>query len=135
MAAFNRPRAHADEAREALRHLVHAIRHVEDPTEIYSVLGELTSGVASLAQSLHQIAEFHEGLARQRAWVRGDTRAGCAASYQVAWELHRAGEIVHQVANGLDRAHGVEATIAYDALDLLHVEAVPQQLNEHGPSL
>jgi hypothetical protein len=32
----------------------------------------------------------------------------------VSWELHRAAEMVHQVAEGIDRAHEIEATIAYD---------------------
>ena len=117
MARFDRPRTHADEAREALRRLAHATRHVEDPTEIYPLLGELTTGLASLAQSLHQIADFHDGPAQRRAWVTGDARSGRSESYQVAWELHRAAEIVHQVATGIDRAHEVEATIVYDIHD------------------
>lgn len=135
MATFDRARAHADETRKALRQLAHATQHVEDPTEIYSILGELTNGLASLAQSLHQIADFHEGPAHTRAWVTGDARTGRAASYQVAWELHRAAEMVHQVASGLDRAHEVEATIAYDVHDLPTVEAVPRWSNEPGLSL
>ena len=39
------------------------------------------------------------------------------ASYQVSWELHRAAEMIHQVADGVDRAHEIEATIAYDIRD------------------
>jgi hypothetical protein len=135
MATFDRPRTHADEAREALRQLAHATRRVEDPTEIYTVLGELTNGLASLAQSLHQIAEFHEGPARKRAWVTGDAQKGRAASHQVAWELHRAAEIVHQVANGIDRAHEVEATIGYDIHDFPTLAALPRRSNEPGLSL
>jgi hypothetical protein len=132
---IDRPHTHADEAREALRQLAHATRHVEDPTEIYPVLGELTNGLASLAQSLHQIADFHEGPAHKRAWVTGDARSGRAASYQVAWELHRAAEMVHQVATGIDRAHEVEATIAYDIHDYPALDAVPRRPNEPGLSL
>jgi hypothetical protein len=135
MATFDDPRTHADEAREALRQLAHATRQVEDPTEIYPVLGEITNGLASLAQSLHQIADFHEGPAHKRAWVDGDPRTGRAASYQVAWELHRAAEMVHQVANGLDRAHEVEATIAYEVHDFPTLDAVAQRPNEPGLSL
>lgn len=135
MATFDRRRTHADEAREALRQLAHATRQVEDPTDIYPVLGELTTGLAALAQSLHQIAGFHEGPARKRAWVTGDAQRGRAASYEVAWELHRAAEMVHQVANGLDRAHEVEATIAYDVHDLPTLAAAPRRPNEPGLSL
>lgn len=135
MTTFERPRTHADQAREALRQLAHATRHVDDPTEIYPVLGELTNGLASLAQSLHQIAAFHEGPARKRAWVTGDARTGRAASYQVAWELHRAAEMVHQVANGIDRAHEVEATITYDIRHLPTLAAVPRRPNPPRLSL
>lgn len=117
MSASNHPQVHADAAREALRSLAHSTRDMDDPTEIYSILGGLTNGLASLAQSLHQIGDFHEGPARKRAWVAGDPRPGRAASYQVAWELHRAAEMVHQVAAGIDRAHEVEATITYDVPD------------------
>jgi hypothetical protein len=135
MPAFDRPRTHADEAREALRLLAHATRNVEDPTEIYPVLGELSHGLASLAQSLHQIADFHEGPARQRAWVTGDAWTGRAASYQVAWELHRAAQMVHQVAAGIDRAHEIEATIAYDISDLVDPDPAPRPTRESGLSL
>jgi hypothetical protein len=135
MPTFDRPSTHADEAREALRRLAHATRQVEDPSEIYAVLGELTNGLASLAQSLHQIAVFHEGPVSKSAWVTGDARTGRAESYQVAWELHRAAEMVHQVANGLDRAHEVEGTIAYDIHDSPTLAAVPQRSNEPGLSL
>lgn len=135
MPTFDRPRTHADEAHEALRQLAHATRHVEDPTEIYPVLGELSNGLASLAQSLHQIADFHEGPAHNRTWVTGDPRTGRAASYQVAWELHRAAEMVHQVAAGIDRAHEVEATIPYDVRDYPSLVPPSRSTRESGLSL
>lgn len=135
MAIHERPRNHADEAREALHLLAHSTRDVEDPTEIYPVLGELSNGLASLAQSLHQIGDFHEGPARKRAWVTGDPRAGRAASYQVAWELHRAAQMVHQVATAIERAHEVEATIAYDVRDLPTLAPAPRPTPEPGLSL
>lgn len=135
MAIYDRPRTHADEAREALRVLAHATRDIEDPTEIYPVLGELSNGLASLAQSLHQITDFHEGPARDRAWVTGDARTGRAASYQVAWELHRAAEMIHQVAVGVDRAHEIEATIAYDLRDFPIPAPALRPTREPGMSL
>jgi hypothetical protein len=133
MAIHDRPRTHADEAREALRLLAHATRDIGDPTEIYPVLEKLSNGLASLAQSLHQTADFHEGPARKRAWVTGDARTGRAASYQVAWELHRAAEMIHQIAAGVDRAHEVEATIAYDVRDF--PISVPTLLPTREPGL
>ena len=114
MPTFNSPALDADEASEALRGLAHATRSIDDPTEVYAVLGSLSSGLASVEQALQQLAAFHDGSAVERASVTGDPRAGRTASYQVAGELHRAAEMVRQVAAGLRRAHEVEATIAYD---------------------
>ncbi len=117
MPSFNDPAADAVEAQEALRGLAHATRSVDDPRQIYSVLGSLSAAAASLEQSLHQLAAFHDGPAHKRAWEAGDVRTSRAAAHQVSWELHRAGEILHQVAASLDRAHEVEATIANEHRD------------------
>lgn len=118
MPTFDQPVSNALEAREALRHLAHSTRMLDDPTQIYAIIGDITNGLASLAQSLHQIADFHEGPLRHHAAVAGDLRGGRAASYQVAWELHRAAEMLSQVGAGIDRAHEVEATIAYEVPDV-----------------
>ncbi len=61
MPTFENPAADADEVQTALRALAHATRSIDDPRQIYSVLGSLTSAVASLSQSLHQLAAFHDG--------------------------------------------------------------------------
>jgi hypothetical protein len=135
MLAPHRPPEHASDAREALRRLAHTTRQVEDPTEIYAILGDLSNALASLAQSLHQIGDFHDGAATKRSWVDGDVRAGRAASYQVTWDLHRAAEMVHQVAGVIDRAHEVEATIAYDIHDFPNLAASPRPSHEPGLSL
>ena len=128
MPTFSKPSVDADEALAALRGLAHATRSIDDPTEIYAVLGSLSSALASLEQVLHQLGQFHDGPTRQHTPITGDPRHGRAASYQVARELHRAAEIVHQVAAGLDRAHQVEATIAYD------VRVVPTPVADHRPA-
>ncbi len=60
MPTFENPAADADEAQTALRGLAHATRSIEDPRQVYSVLGSLTSAVESLRQSLHQLAAFHD---------------------------------------------------------------------------
>ena len=117
MPTFDDPAADAAKAQRSLRGLAHAMRSIDDPRQVYSVLGSLSQAASSLEQSLHQLAEFHDGPARKRAWVTGDERAGRAASHQISWELHRAGEILRQVASAIDHAHEVEATIAYDHRD------------------
>src|SRR3954452_23854901 len=117
MPTFTNPNDDAEEAREALRGLAHATRSIDDPTDIYPVLGSLTNGLASLAQALHQLGDFHDGPALKRTWVTNDARKERSASYQVSWELHRAAEMLHQVAETIDRAHEIEATIVHDISD------------------
>jgi len=135
MPTYSQPSLDADEAFEALRGLAHPTRSVGDPTEIYTVLGSLSAGLASLEQALHQLGQFHDRPARKRTWMTSDARTGRAASYQVSWELHRAAEIVHQVAAGLHRAHEVEATIAYEARDFPSLAQHRRLASEPGPSL
>ena len=113
MPIYNDPVAKADELRETVRGLAHATRSIEDPTSIYSVLGSISSALASLTQSLHQLGDFHEGAATRTAWMNGEGQAGRASSYRVSWELHRAAEMLHQVADCVNRAHEIEATITY----------------------
>ena len=135
MPSFNDPVADADELREVVRGLAHATRSIEDPTSIYSVIVSISSALASLSQSLHQLGDFYDGPSRKQAWMNGDPNAGRAASYKVSWELHRAAEMVHQVAECVDRAHEVEATIAYDIADYPSLAPVQRPLQDRGLSL
>lgn len=113
MPTFENPAADANEVQTALRALAHATRSIDDPRQIYPVLGSLTSAIASLSQSLHQLAAFHDRAAPKGAWVAGDSRAGRAAAYQVSWELHRAGESLRQISEAIEHAHNAEAQITY----------------------
>jgi hypothetical protein len=135
MPTFNDSVADADELREAVRGLAHATRAIEDPTAIYPVLGSISSALASLSQSLHQIGEFHDGPAGKQAWIKGDPHAGRAASYRESLELHRAAEMIHQVAGCVERAHEIEATIAYDIADYPSLAPVHRALQDRGLSL
>lgn len=54
----------ADTAREALRGLAHATRAIDEPGDSYAVLGSLHAGLASLRQTIDQLASFHERHAR-----------------------------------------------------------------------
>ena len=49
MPTFENPAADADEVQAALRALAHATRSIDDPRQVYSVLGSLTSAIASLS--------------------------------------------------------------------------------------
>ena len=135
MPTFNDPVADADELREAVRGLAHATRSIEDPTSLYSVLGSISSALASLSQSLHQLGQFHDGPTRKQAWMNGDANAGRAASYSESWELHRAAEMIHQVAECVDRAHEMEATIAHSIDDYQSLASVQPSVGQPGMSL
>ena len=45
------------------------------------------------------------------------SRAGRAARHQVSWELHRAGETLHQVSESIATAHSAESRITYTHRD------------------
>jgi hypothetical protein len=135
MPTFDDPVPDADELREAVRGLAHATRRIEDPTAIYPILGSIRSALASLAQVLHQLGGFHDGPTRGQAWVNGDPVAGRGASYQASWDLHRAAEMVQQVAECVDRAHEVEATIAYDIHECPSLTPANRPVHDSGLSL
>lgn len=135
MPTFTDPVADADQFRESVRGLAHATRNLNDPTSIYPVLGAVTSALASLSQSLHQLGDYHDGSTGKQAWMNGDPHAGRAASYRESWELHRAAEMVHQVAECIDRAHEIEATIAYEVTDFVCLHPVRRPMQDRGLSL
>ena len=135
MPTLNDPVAAADELREAVRGLAHATRRIEDPTSIYPILGSISSALASLTQALHQLGDFHDGPTRKQASMNGDPHPGRAASYKASWDLHRAGEMVHQVADCVDRAHEVEATIVYDIHDYPSLAPTRRPADDTGLSL
>jgi hypothetical protein len=132
MPTFNDPVADADGVREAVRGLAHATRNMKDPTAIYNVIGSLSSALGSMSQVLQQLGVTHDRApADDRLGPMG--RTGRAAAYQVSWELHRAAEMVNQVAATVDRAHQIEAAITYDVH--FPVAPLPGTRRESGLSL
>lgn len=112
MPTFEDPAADATEAEQALRGLAHATRRIEDPTQIYAVLGSVSHAIASLNQALHQIGSFHdEHGARTDATIIDPRQTG--AAYRTSWDLHRAAEMLNSVGKSIDSAHASEATIVY----------------------
>lgn len=112
MPTFDEPAAHAAEAEQALRGLAHATRRIEDPSQIYAVLGSLSRATASLSQALHQLGAYHDNHgARAAATIVDPKQTG--AAYRVSWDLHRAGEMLASIQKSIDSAHQSEATIIY----------------------
>lgn len=99
------------------------------------MLGSLTSAVASLSQSLQQLAAFHDGAAMKGVWVDDDSRAGRAATYQVSWELHRTGEILRQVSESIAAAHNAESRITYVHRDFPAFAETHHRSADNGLSL
>lgn len=113
MPTFEKPSVDAEEAQQALRGLAHATRSIKDPTDIYRTLGSLSLAAGSMCQSLHQLAAFHDGSGRRTGWTPEDSSEARSAAYRISWELHRAGEILRQVAEAIDHAHEAEAILVY----------------------
>lgn len=113
MPTFENPADDADEAQQAMRGLAHATRSIHDPNHIYSTLGSLSRAAASMSQSLHQLASFHDGASRRTGWAPQDSAGARSAAYRVSWELHRAAEMLRQVGETIDHAHEAEAILAY----------------------
>ena len=113
MPTFEDPAADAEDEQQSLRGLAHATRSINDPQDIYPTLGSLSRAAASMGQSLHQLASFHDGPARKTGWATEDSAEARSATYRVSWELHRAGEMLRQVAETIDHAHEAEAILAF----------------------
>ncbi|TSD65735.1 hypothetical protein [Aeromicrobium piscarium] len=112
MPTFDNPTTDASEAEQALRGLAHATRRIEDPSQIYGVLGSLSRATASLSQTLHQLGSYHDNHgARADATIVDPKQTG--AAYRVSWDLHRAGEMLTSIQKSIDSAHQSEATIVY----------------------
>ena len=84
MPTFYDPGADAGEASEALRGLAHATRTIEHPQDMYSVLGDLLSGVRSLRQVLDQLASAHASNRELAFDDYGDHASGSADALAAA---------------------------------------------------
>lgn len=57
---------------------------------------------------------------------------GRAATYQVSWGLHRAGEILHQISEAIASAHQAESRITYAHCDFPAFADTPHRTADHG---
>lgn len=102
---YDKPAAHAEAAQRALLDLLQATERMDDRHEIGAVLTSLSSATQSLSESLHQIASSHDRGREHRNHQRVRCSDAGSPEYPMSWELHRAGEILHQVSNLLQHAH------------------------------
>lgn len=88
----------ADIAREALRGLAYATRTIDEPDDSYTVLGSLHAGLASLQQTIDQLASFHE-----RHAPLATTSQPRELGHQVAAEI--AAAELREAATGIEHAY------------------------------
>lgn len=113
MPTFYDPGADAGEASEALRGLAHATRTIEHPQDMYSVLGDLLSGVRSLRQVFDQLASAHASNRELAFDDYGDHASGSADALAAADELHQTATLIHQAEDRLNVAMSAAGRIAW----------------------
>lgn len=106
---MNEATADAEAARRALRALAKETAQSNGLDQADAILASLSAATESLSEVLHQLAAPHdEGNASNRR--RTPTSANQpGADYPMSWELHRAGEILHQVSTLLGHAHALRS--------------------------
>lgn len=113
MPTFDDPANDAGEAAEALRGLAHASRTFTDPSDTYRVLGSLSAALASLRQSLDQLADWHADNAGHAADDDGDRHAGRENALSASRCLRDAAGRVRQASGALDEAFTHNGRIAW----------------------
>lgn len=113
MPTYENPAADADEAADALRGLAHASRVVAEASDTYRVLGSLLASVASLRQSLDQLADWHERNADRAATDAADVPAGHREAVSAAQCLHRGADQLQHVHHWLNEVFSHNARIAW----------------------
>jgi hypothetical protein len=94
----------ADAAREALRVLAHATRAIPEPGDSYAVLGSLHASLASLRQTVDQLADFHERHA-PTAVTSGVRELGSQVAAEIAAaQLREAAALLEQTSGRLSAA-------------------------------
>ena len=94
----------ADAAREALRGLAHATQTIPDPGDSYAVLGSLHAGLASLRQTVDQLADWHERHAPIAATSDARELGGQVAAEVAAAELREAAAFLERASGQVSAA-------------------------------
>ncbi|MGE9809593.1 hypothetical protein [Janibacter sp. G1551] len=113
MPTFTDPTKDAAEASEALRGLTHATIRIDQPTQMYPILGDLLSGVRSLRQALDQLAEAHATRQVHATDDHGNPAAGARDALAAADELHQAATLIDAAHDRLDAAMAAAGRIAW----------------------
>ncbi len=139
MPTFNDPSADAAEARQALRGLAHTSMRIENPDELYGIVGELLGATRSLEQSLIQLGGASLTHQDRAAHDDGDRNLGAADAWAAGDALHQAARHVSEAETLLDQASGHLGRIAWQppqpdrigpVQDAANADAAQQALDE-----
>ncbi|MEL5990272.1 hypothetical protein ACOKGD_06690 [Microbacterium phosphatis] len=135
MPTFYDPSADAEEARQALRDLAHAIIRIDNPDELYGIVGELLGAARSLEQVLIQIGGASLTHQDRAAHDDGDSNLGAADAWAAADALRQAAGHVSAAETALDQASGHLGRIAWQTPKRQWVTVVFLEGNEAGQLL
>lgn len=113
MPTFDDAPADATEMSEAMRGLAHATRHIDQPEQMYQILGDLLGSVRSLEQILGQLATAHDALSDRATDDAGDGPAGRSDAAATATALRTAASLISQAERRLDAGMGAAGRIAW----------------------
>ncbi|MGO0577330.1 hypothetical protein [Ornithinimicrobium panacihumi] len=113
MPTFTDPTKDAAEASEALRGLAHATIRIDQPAQMYPVLGDVLAGVRSLRQVLDQLASTHIAGQPRAFDDDGDAAAGARDALAAADELHQTATLIDAAHDRLDAAMNAAGRIAW----------------------
>lgn len=113
MVTFDDAAADAEAAGEALRGLAHASRVIGDPADTYAILGSLAAALASLGQSLDQLATWHDRNAGRAADDDDNHRAGRHHASAAAEHLRDAAAGIRRAQCAVDEAWNHNGRIAW----------------------
>jgi len=103
----------AANASNAMRDLAHATSAIDDPADLYPLIGELLSSLRSLVQTADQLAHAHM---RHRGRARsddGDAALGGQEADGATWALVRARELLDAAEGAADRAAQSTGRVAW----------------------
>lgn len=113
MPSFQNPVPDVDEAREAMRGLAYATRHIAHAEDTYPVLGSVTRAVEGLQQVLRQLAAWHHTARPRAASDGGDRTVGAAAATAAADALITAAAALDGVWDAVNTAWSHNGRIAW----------------------
>lgn len=94
----------AAHASSAMRDLAHSTIVIDDPADLYPLVGEILSAVRSLTQITDQLARAHMHHRGRARTDDGDATLGGRTSDSAAWALTRARELLDAAEGAIDQA-------------------------------